>query len=604
MKLRTLLFSLVLLATVGCNSAFKDAMARGDQLASVGQWDDAAAAYAEALRLDPDDKDARAALVRARHEQAGVRIALGQKRLAAGDAKGALSPLADAVRLDPGNPLAEATFGQAKAAVLAQTHKAMEEQRYKDAFGLARAYLAVDPHNGEARDLEATARAKVAEVAVVRGQTHEQSGALAAALLDYGEAVEYVPGHPGATPRLEATRKALRDQVTYWVALGNFDGDNSADELGSDVNAAVLARGIDTTLPLRIVDQLPKATSKSVKLQGMRLGGVFRGYQSKKTQTTSSRSCDYVCGTEWVANPAYATAESEMRAAQIALGQAEGRASSARSAVGPAERARDQAKSIADQKRVDAQRAEQDLSSCRTRTQSQPGACTTEEQRRDRAVEDAGLADEEARRTQQAATDAASEAQSAESDLSTKRSDAESKKQRFASTPSKVEQDKHCMHSYQVTTVVANAELECMLRGEGLYDTNPVLNQGVTGRMSQKDETFPPEAGRCAEVKNGDPLTLPSEAEVRRLTLAAAVSETQRELLASFARYRRDYATKGDAAIADKRSDAAIDHYTRFLFTFGADHPAEEVDAVVKRVAENAGVSEAAVKLAVFGGPT
>lgn len=604
MKLRTLLCSLALLATIGCNTAFKDAMARGDQLAALGQWDDAALAYSEALRLDPDDKEARAALTRARHEQAGVRIALGQKRLAAGDARGALSPLAEAVRLDPGNPLAEATLGQAKAMVLAQAHKAMDEKRYKDAFELARAFLAVDPRNGEARDLEATARSKVAEVAVLRGQGHEQSGALAAALLDYGEALEYVPGHPDAGPRLDAARKSLRDQVTFWVALGNFDGDSAADELGSDVNAAVLARGLDTTLPLRVVDQLPKATSKSVKLQGMRLGGVFRGYQSKKTQTTSSRSCDYVCGTEWVANPAYATAESEMRAAQIALGQAEGRASSARAAVGPAERARDQAKSTADQKRVEAQRAEQDVSSCRARTQSQPGACSAEEQRRDRATEDAGLADEEARRTQQAATDAASEAQSAESDLSVKRSDAESKKQRFAATPSKVEQDKHCLHTYQVTTVVAAAEVECMLRGEGLYDTNPVLNQGVTGRVSQRDETFPPEAGRCAEVKSGDPLTLPSEAEVRRLTLAAAVAEAQRELYASFVRYRRDYATKGDAALADKRGDAAVDHYTRYLFTYGAEHPAAEVDPAVKRLSETAGVSEAAVKIAVFGGAT
>jgi hypothetical protein len=92
--------------------------------------------------------------------------------------------------------------------------------------------------------------------------------------------------------------------VTFYVALKNFDGDKTADELGSDVNAAAIGGGLDPTLPLRVVDKMPKP--KAHTAQGMRLGGVFRGYNFGKKTTRSSQSCDYICGKELVPNPAYA----------------------------------------------------------------------------------------------------------------------------------------------------------------------------------------------------------------------------------------------------------------------------------------------------------
>lgn len=601
-SLRRAFAALVLLAAVGCGGAFRDAMDRGDSLASAGNWDAAAEAYAQAVQIDPEDEEAQEKLRHAKRTQAALRVQKGQALLAAGKAREAMVPFHEASKIDPSNRDAQSGYAKAKAVVLADAETALAQGRFKEAFDLARHILLIEPSDDQATALEAKAKEKIAQAAFVRGEESEKKGALAIALVDYGEALQFSRTHAGATARSTDLRARLRAQVTYWVALKNFDGEKRTDDFGSDVNADVLSRELDPSLPLRVVGTMPaEPKDKSYRLQGMRLGGVFRGYHFDKTSSRADRRCEYVCGKEHKPNPQYATAEAEMRTAQSALGSAEGRVSAAKAAVPAAERAVSAAKQRTEAARQELSRAEQDLSSCKSSSGGKANACSSEEQRRDRAKSDADRAEEDLRRAERAFDDAKREQSDAERDLSFKRMDADAKKRAFESTPSTVEVDKICPHRYSVETVRVAGEVECMLRGEGLYDTTAVLNRPVTGRFATEDETFPAQPGLCAEVAKPDPLRIPSEADVKAQVLAAAIDETAAQILGTFDGYRRTYFTRAKEAEKDGRLEEAADLYARFLLSRGEKDGGGDFDTAKKALARLRNVEKIAVDLAMTG---
>jgi tetratricopeptide (TPR) repeat protein len=602
-RLRTLV-ALVTLLLMSCRTAFGDAMQRGDELAALGKWDEAAMAYERAASLEPGDEEAQLKLLNARRKQAEARTRRGEELLAAGRPRDALVPFSEAVQLDPSSRRAADGLTRAKDEVLALAEQGFAKSEFKSAFELARAVLLVDPRHQRALEIESRARAEVTKAAVARADAHEKAGRLPAALVDYGEALEYVPEHAAAGEGAERVRARLREQITYVVALKNFDGDPSANDLGADVDAAVLARGIDARIPLRIVDRLDGKKVDYTR-QGMRLGGMFQTFRHDRAKSQSSRSCDYVCGKEWVDNPSYATAEAEMRTSQSRLSAAEGRLAAAKSAISPAEQQRTAAETRYKQRQADADRAEQDLSRCRSSSAGQANACAAEQQRSDRAAEDERLAEQELRSSESALNAARSELSSAESDASSARFDAESKKRSFQSTPPKVERDKICHHTYPVETVVVSGEVSVMLRGESLYSEDVLLNRGVTGRVVRSDETFPPQPGRCDEVERGDPLVVPSEVETKKLVRAAAIVETQKELLLAFDKYRLDYLTRGDAALVDKKRDVAIDQLGRYLASAPGSpqglEPGSPLSQAISKLAGAASVSDRAVRIGIWG---
>jgi len=601
--LRRLLLILVFALLLGaCSSLFRQAMSRGDTAAEAGRWDEAAAAYAEAVAADPEDEDAQLLLKHAKRQQALIRVARGNALMKQGRAKAALTPFSEAVRLDPFGFEAKNGLAQAKEKVLALAEAALAEGRDKEAFELARAFLLVEPSHERVQAIERAARQKVAASATLRGKAQEAKGAVSLALVDYGEALQYLPTHEEAVARAPIVRKALRDQVTYLVALKNFDGEQNADDLGSDVDAAVLANGMDPGLALRIVDKLPKPPA--YQLQGMRLGGLFRGYRFSHTSTSTPKSCDYVCGTELVENPAYASAQASMRTAQAALPSAEARRDAAKTALGPAQHRRDVAASRQAKQRLEADRAEQDLTNCRALGAGPPtrgNTCAAEQQRREKAQAELALANDELGRESQAAANAERELADAQSDLALKRTDAANKRAAFDATPAKISVDKHCLHNYRVDTHFVNGDVEVKLKGEGLYDTEVVLNRSVTGHVARQDDTFPAQAGVCREVAQADVLNVPSEAETKKLLLSSAVTATQKELVLAFDRYRGGYLTRGKTAASDGKTDDASDQLMRYLSVTGAGGEKAPTSAALEEIARLRGVDTGAVRLGVWG---
>jgi tetratricopeptide (TPR) repeat protein len=594
------LLALLLLLLTACGSAFQDAMDRGDQLAASGDWDRAAEAYEAAMRLDPDDEDARFKLRWARAQAARERVAEGLRLVAQGRVKEAMLPFSEAMKLDRQNREAREGYEGAKSRVMRDARAALDAGKLKEGYELARHVLLFEPRNAAAEALESEARSKIADAAVARAAEHEKGGRPELALVDYGEALRFVPAHTTALERKTEVRRALRLEITYWVGLKNFDGEKKADDFGADVNADTLSRGLDASLPLRVVSQLPPVPKgASYKLAGMRLGGIFRGYDFDRSSSRTTRACDYVCGKETVPNPEYPRAEAEMRASQAALGSAEGRVNSAKASVPSAEQTVATARQTHEARRSELSQAEQDLSRCLS-SQSQAGACSAERARRDRLQNDERTAADALAGAERALESAKRELREAESALSRARMDAESKRRAFDATPTTMQIDKHCTHRYSVETVTVSASVECALRGEGLYDTDAVLVESVRGQFGASDESFPAQPGLCAEVATADPLRLPAEPDVRRRVLASAIGATQARLLAAFGRYRDGFVTRARQAEKDGRPDDAAREYVRFLLTRGDGEkdPGAFAEALAA-LARLRGIEQKAVEIAL-----
>jgi tetratricopeptide (TPR) repeat protein len=594
---RAALALVLALSIAGCTSAFRRAMDQGDAFAKAGRWDDAVTAYEEAVRLDPEDEDAKKKLAEARSGAAADRVKEGQALMAAGDPVGAMRPFHEAMGLDPKSAPAKQGYAEARAATLAKAEQALAAEDPKQAVRLARAVLELDPNDSDARGLEARGSEKAAAMALARADAHVAAGEATHALVDVGEALLYTPNDSAARSRRDSLRTALRKELTYHVLLGNFDGDASADDLGADVNAASLTRGFDPALPLRISDKAPaEAKDPKLRLQGMRLGGQFRSYRYDRQSTTSRRSCQYVCGTDMVPNPDYPRAESDMRSAQQAAASADSAAQSLSAQIPSLERARDTARSALQGRERVLSQAESALSSCRS-AGGGPGSCSAEERRRDAARTDVDVARDDLRRAEDSLSSGRRDADNARSDAQRARSEADSARARFDGTPPKVAVDRYCTHTYPVETVSVKGDVEVVLRGESLYGTETVLAQSVSGHFDRSDESFRAERNVCPELAAGDPLVIPSAADVKRFVVASAIVATQAEILRSFERYRALHAERAKQAEVDAKPAVAADEWARWVLV--GVGKGNEMPTALARIAQHAGVEPRAVELAL-----
>lgn len=584
------------LAVAGCSTLYSQAIDRGDVAAAAGNWDEAARHYQTAADLEPGEKEARDKLRNAKQHQAAERVKIAKAALAAGHPREALRPAFDATQFDPASADAKQTFDQAYKGTIAEAQKELDAQNYRQALLVAREVLAILPQDTGALDIEGQARTRIAEQAVQKGQALEKDGKISQALMQYGEALVMRPDNSTAIARMGDLRMQLRDRVMFHIVLGTFDGDTAADNLGSNVGAQDVARGIDGSYLIRVSDKLPG--KQPFTLQGMRLGGLFKGYRFQQNKARSQRGCDYICGTELVTNPEYGRAQADLNAAQLELSNAKAEEQSAQSRIPSLERAVDTAKQNESTARAARDSANSAYNSCA----SQAGPNESQQCGSLRAVRDQAEAQfHQAENDRNRAEADLSEGRSQLSQAQSRRSSAESAefgaRSRFQNTPPQIEVDKHCTHNYNVDTVSQVGDVGLQLNGESLYDETSVLNEAVNGHYDIADETFRAEPGFCQEVAAGDPLVLPGEGAVKKKVVEDAVSHAQGSILNAYERYRANYLTKAKAAESDQNTDEAADAYIKFYATA---HALGDPEAQAKaKISGLVGVTPEAVELAL-----
>lgn len=601
LSMRSRFFGLLLGAALafsvaGCSTLYSQAIDKGDIAAAAGNWDEAARYYQQAADLEPGEQEARDKLRNAKQRQAAERVKIAKASLAAGRPREALRPAFDATQLDPSSADAKATFEQAHKGTLDEAERELQAENLRQALLIAREVLAILPSDPRAIDVEGQARTKLAEQAVQKGQAHEKDGKLSQALMQYAEALVMRPDNSTALGRIGDLKLQMRERVMYNIVLGTFDGDTAADNLGSNIGAGDIARGIDGAYLIRVSDKLP--VKQAFTLQGMRLGGIFKGYKFQTNKSRSQRGCDYICGTEWVVNPEYGRAQADLNAAQLELSSAQAAEQSAQARIPSLERAVDTAKQNESSARQARDSAESAFRSCEsTAGQNASQACASLRAVRDQADAQFSQAQNERSRAEADLSEGRSQLSQAQSRRSSAESAEFGARSRFQNTPPQIEVDKHCIHNYNVDTVTEQGDVALNLNGESLYDETPTLNETVNGHFDATDETFKAEQGFCQEIKAGDPLVLPAEGAVKKKVVEDAVSRAQGSIVGAYERYRASYLTQARQAEGDQKPDDAADHYIRFLLTAAAmGDPEAQARAKVSGLV---GVTPEAVDLAI-----
>jgi tetratricopeptide (TPR) repeat protein len=557
---RTLLAALALaFALSGCGHAYRQALARGDAFARVGDWDAAAASYEHALRIEPDGEEAALRLRQARHGQSALRVVKSRELLAQGELGHAVRAAHHAVMLEPENPEARAAYVEARAAVLGRADALLGEDKGQDALDLVRVVRQLDPRDREAADLEGRILTHMASGAYDRALAFLAKNRRGNALLALREVEAARPGYRDAAARAQEVRRSLEDELRF-VLVVEPAGDGEKSSLRARVDDELLHMEPDTRF--RLLAETSKMPSNGV--QGVRIWPGLGAIQRAHDVQTIARSCDYVCGTDRIPNPAYDVEKRRVEESQMQMASSEGEIKRARKAADQARRDLMQGQAAYEARKADMDKARADLDRCygqrKLGTECKAEEDRYEEARRGRdlasnKVDDLRVLDMRARTALDEAVDEKERA----------RKQWERSLAMLKTTDPTVVVDRMCKHNYGVELHSFTAEVPLSLRAQVLGDPAPVdlPKENLVTRNS--DEAFPAESGRCAEVAAGDPLVPPTDAQVEIALTAQVVGEVQSHLATWYETYVDSYRTEYEADKAAGKLEEANEAYVRYM---------------------------------------
>ena len=567
MRWHRIIVSALLVSVLACGGGpFRDAMDRGDRYAEAGHWDKAAAEYEQALRIDPKDADAAIKLRDARAKMAGERLARARAMLQRGEIEAGLAVIQEAVRLDPQSTAAQKALTDANAMALARAEQALEGPRPEQALELTTLVLRGSPRDPRARELDGRVRDTLAERAYARAERFQDAGKPGNALVEYAAAVTYRPDYQDAALRIGEIKLALRKELLFTVVLEKFAADPRAPDLSATLSVDLLAQSFDERLPLRVHREPPRGDGA----RGVRLTGAFGGYAFRPHRETEQRTCQYVCRTEMRPNPDHASAEQAVASAERRLSQAEDEVARHQKDVDRYQRDVDDVTKelLRDQEAADRARAEYDrcMASSSGSTSSFP--CSSEESRMKSAQSSLDSTRRRLESPQGWLRSAREQVSRAGESRNRARQDVDRETQRMRSTPRDVEVPVECPHSYDVTVHTLHAGVTVRMSLEDLAEKAAVLaDEPFEYAVQHRDETFPAQPGRCAEVARGKRLTLPSERDVRLALVNKAIAGIREKVLTSYDRYRQRFLADARREEAAGLTDEAVEAYVRYVMT-------------------------------------
>ncbi|MDI1446607.1 hypothetical protein [Polyangium sp. 6x1] len=549
------------LSAAGCGRAYKHAMQRGDTFARAGDWDAAAAEYERAVRIEPDEVEAQRRLAGARRKQSEARTAESREALSRGELEKALFFARDAVAFEPVNQEARRAYVEARAAVFKRAEELLASGHDDAALALARAARRCDPNDRDAAALEGRVLDRMATRAYDRAVKYAAEGKRGNALLAFRDVEAARPGFRDAKQRAEDIRRALEDELRFFLVI-----EKPADTKASGVSALVEAellrwKGDSRARLVAATDHEPPPNAAGVRIQAA-FDTIARGHDV----ATQARTCDYVCGTDRLPNPAYDAASREVDEAERRARAAEGNARRAKKIVEDARRALTVATNFHDRAKADEKRKDRELDQCRA-THKLPSECKAEDDR----LEDARRARRDAENREDEAKREVERKEQEHGDAQQKVSDERDAWERAVAvlrrTPTTVLVDRICTHNYGVELHTWTAATSLALRAHVLGDANPVTLPADPITTRATDETFRAESGRCVEVAAGDPLRPPSDGDIEAALAARAVEKIRGQVFVWYAGYVQSYADDHAREKAAGRIEEANEAWVRHQIT-------------------------------------
>ncbi len=564
--IRFLAVLLFAMALISCGGAYAEAISRGDKFAEAGQWDEAAAAYEKATKIDPEDPEARIKLKEVRTRQAAERLQRAAALEQRGELAKALALIQEAVRLDPEGTDGQRALTRVTEAVLDKANKLFEDGKLRKAFTLTTLVLKGSKNHPRARELDDRVRSALAERSYKRAKKLMDKDKLGNALVELAACMTYRPDFPDAKLHFGQVKLKLEQQLRFIVVLDRFTGKGQNAGVTKVLNADMLQQAIDERLLLSVVSDKPKDEDN---LHGIAVQGEFVDYLYDHKRKKITRHCDYVCGKTYKPNPRIQQLRSELARLEQDLSREDGDISRKEQDLTRAQQDQSKEESESQKRQADVDDARNKLEKCRANAKPDDSFPCSSEESNLRSKQ--GWLDSARSRVESAR----SKADRLRSDISTARSrrdmarqSRDQKNSDLLNTPEQIAVDKYCPHSYGVEQhgVTATVTLKLTM-AELMGDKSIVADQPFKYGSQTGDETFPAQSGRCAEVAQGDPLKLPTEIEMRKDLMTKVVKDLRSKVMASYDAYRRGFLAAARRDEAAGLTDQATEAYVRYVLT-------------------------------------
>lgn len=562
--LRRWAFSLLFLLLTACGGAFADAMQRGDDFAAAKLWDDAASAYQEALKLEPDNRDALIKLKQTKKEQATERLARAEALEQRGELVAALGLVQEAVDLDGKNPAAQHALTRMNRAALAKAQAFVEEGKLRRAFELTTAILQGSPNDIAAKQLDDEVRTALASDAFERGSKHAKNDRLGTALVEFAACLGYRPDYPDAKIAFGKVKLELEEQLRYHVVLERFGGKGKNGTLTGELSPDLVAQSIDERLLLKVVRTAPKGHAA-----GVRLHGSFTGYDFQSAKRERRTSCDYVCGTTDKPNPEKRALEQELGRMESDVARLETDVTRNEEEVTRYQKEVDGKRGAVDKAQADADEARRRYDDCmRSVDPKKSSPCSSEKNQLNSRESSLSSARSRISSPQGSLDRARSSLETTRRRLQSERQRKEEVNRRFRAAPDRIEVKKYCPFEYTIRLHNVSAALTMKLSIDAIDGGNVVLaDEPFDYKSTASDEAFDAVPGRCQEVAQGNPLDLPSEKQLQGLLMNKVVRDVRAKVLASYDAYRQRYLSNARRHETAGQNEEAIEAYVRYVLT-------------------------------------
>jgi tetratricopeptide (TPR) repeat protein len=563
---RSLANFVLCVALAGCGGVYGDLVARGDKFAEAGQWDEAAAAYEEAVRHDPQEEEARIKLKDVRRRQASERLNRAEALEKRGELTSALALVQEAVRFDASNTRAQTALTRITDAVLDQAEKLMSDDKLRQAFELTTLVLKGSKHHPRARELDDRVRTRLAEQSFQRARAFMDKDKLGNALVELAACITYRPDYPDAKLHFGQVKLKLEEQLRFTVALERFGGTGPNANLTTALSPELLQQSLDERLLLKV---LAGAPPKEQAVNGVLVRGEFLDYGYDHSKKSISRSCDYQCGTDHKPNPEIQRMREQIASAEQMLSMADDEIGRKERDVLDADKEVARHESETQKRQAELDDARNRLSECQKNAKPDESfPCSSEESNvrsKQSSLDSARSQLESARARAGSIKDDISNAKSRQQSA---RQNRDRLNQELLRTPEQIEVPKVCPHNYAVEQHAVLAKVTVKLSIDQLtQDKSVVRDQPFNYDARAADETFPAQAGRCNEIANGNPLQLPSEKDLRKNLMTKVVKDLRGKVLASYDAYRRSFLAAARRHESGGLTEEAIESYVRYVLT-------------------------------------
>jgi tetratricopeptide (TPR) repeat protein len=555
--------SAVLLA---CGGAYADAIARGDKFAEAGQYDEAAAAYEEAMRIDPQDPDARIKLKEVRRKQSAERLKRAEALEERGELANALTLVQEAARFDPDSAAAQKALSRITNKVLDKAEELYAADKLREAFDLTTLVLKGAKNHPRAREIDDRVRNKLAERSFERARAMMEKDKLGTALVELAACITYRPDYPDAKLHFGQVKLKLEEQLRFSVVLDPFAGAGPNAPMIKALSPELLQQSFDERLLLKVVTQKP---ADEAAARGIVVRGEFTDYAYDHSQKKHSRSCDYQCGTDHKPNPKIQQLREELARADAEAGRNDEDIARKERDLVEAEKTLARAQEEEQKKQAEVDDARNRVDECRSRAQpGQSNPCSSEESTLRSRQSSLDSARSNTSRERDRAGRLREDVASTKSRKENARATRERVNQELLNTPEQIEVPRYCPHNYQVEQHVVQAKVVLKLTMDQLGEQKAIVSgEPFKYDAGASDETFPAQAGRCAEIAGGNPLQLPDEKTLRQQLMTKVVRDLRGKIIASYDAYRRGFLAAARRHEAAGLTDEATEAYVRYVLT-------------------------------------